>query len=102
MASLGSLAVPTSSGQSVPLGQIAKINATFEDGIIWHRDRLPTITVRADVHTDLQPATVVSELQSSIDQLRSQLPSGYLIDVGGAVEESSKGQASVNAGMPLF
>jgi len=94
--------VPTSSGQSVPLGQIAKINATFEDGIIWHRDRLPTITVRADVRTDLQPATVVSELQSSIDQLRSQLPSGYLIDVGGAVEESSKGQASVNAGMPLF
>ena len=102
VASLGSLAVPTSSGQSVPLGQIAKINATFEDGIIWHRDRLPTITVRADVRTDLQPATVVSELQSSIDQLRSQLPSGYLIDVGGAVEESSKGQASVNAGMPLF
>lgn len=102
VASLGSLAVPTSNGQSVPLGQIAKINATFEDGIIWHRDRLPTITVRADVRTDLQPATVVSELQSSIDQLRSQLPSGYLIDVGGAVEESSKGQASVNAGMPLF
>ena len=102
VASLGSLAVPTSSGQSVPLGQIAKINATFEDGIIWHRDRLPTITVRADVRTDLQPATVVSELQSSIDQLRSQLPSGYLIDVGGAVEEASKGQASVNAGMPLF
>ncbi|NUG10267.1 efflux RND transporter permease subunit [Acinetobacter seifertii] len=102
VASLASLAVPTSNGTTVPLAQIAKIEYKFEDGLIWHRNRLPTITVRADIRTKLQPATVVGELAESMDKLRAELPSGYLIEVGGTVEESARGQSSVNAGMPLF
>ncbi|MDC5577585.1 efflux RND transporter permease subunit [Acinetobacter baumannii] len=102
VASLASLAVPTANGTTVPLAQIAKIEYKFEDGLIWHRNRLPTITVRADIRTSLQPATVVGELAESMDKLRAELPSGYLIEVGGTVEESARGQSSVNAGMPLF
>ncbi|EPG5265524.1 efflux RND transporter permease subunit [Acinetobacter baumannii] len=102
VASLASLAVPTANGTTVPLAQIAKIEYKFEDGLIWHRNRLPTITVRADIRTNLQPATVVGELAESMDKLRAELPSGYLIEVGGTVEESARGQRSVNAGMPLF
>ncbi|MCU4330947.1 efflux RND transporter permease subunit [Acinetobacter pittii] len=102
VASLASLAVPTNNGTTVPLAQIAKIEYKFEDGLIWHRNRLPTITVRADIRTQLQPATVVGELAESMDKLRAELPSGYLIEVGGTVEESARGQNSVNAGMPLF
>lgn len=102
VASLTSLAVPTANGTTVPLAQIAKIEYKFEDGLIWHRNRLPTITVRADIRTKLQPATVVGELAESMDKLRAELPSGYLIEVGGTVEESARGQSSVNAGMPLF
>ncbi|MDS7957072.1 MULTISPECIES: efflux RND transporter permease subunit [unclassified Acinetobacter] len=102
VASLASLAVPMNNGTTVPLAQIAKIEYKFEDGLIWHRNRLPTITVRADIRTNLQPATVVGELAESMDKLRAELPSGYLIEVGGTVEESARGQNSVNAGMPLF
>ncbi|MCG9482358.1 efflux RND transporter permease subunit [Acinetobacter pittii] len=102
VASLASLAVPTNNGTTVPLAQIAKIEYKFEDGLIWHRNRLPTITVRADIRTQLQPATVVGELAESMEKLRAELPSGYLIEVGGTVEESARGQNSVNAGMPLF
>ncbi|MFK7337200.1 efflux RND transporter permease subunit [Acinetobacter baumannii] len=102
VASLASLAVPTANGTTVPLAQIAKIEYKFEDGLIWHRNRLPTITVRADIRTNLQPATVVGELAESMDKLRAELPSDYLIEVGGTVEESARGQSSVNAGMPLF
>ena len=102
VASLASLAVPTNNGTTVPLAQIAKIEYKFEDGLIWHRNRLPTITVRADIRTQLQPATVVGELAESMDKLRAELPSGYLVEVGGTVEESARGQNSVNAGMPLF
>ncbi|MFY6882130.1 efflux RND transporter permease subunit [Acinetobacter baumannii] len=102
VASLASLAVPTANGTTVPLAQIAKIEYKFEDGLIWHRNRLPTITVHADIRTNLQPATVVGELAESMDKLRAELPSGYLIEVGGTVEESARGQSSVNAGMPLF
>jgi len=100
--SLSSLAVPTTSGGTVPLAQIAKIEYGFEEGLIWHRNRLPTITVRADIRTALQPATVVNELQVPFAELREQLPAGYLLEVGGTVEESARGQSSVNAGMPMF
>ncbi|MEK5782780.1 efflux RND transporter permease subunit, partial [Acinetobacter baumannii] len=48
VASLSSLAVPTARGNFVPLAQIANIEYSFEEGLIWHRNRLPTITVRAD------------------------------------------------------
>ncbi|WP_312050251.1 efflux RND transporter permease subunit [Acinetobacter courvalinii] len=102
VASLASLAVPTSKGSTVPLAQIATIESRFEEGLIWHRNRLPTITVRADIRTHLQPATVVQQLADKMQNLRADLPSGYLLEVGGTVEESAKGQNSVNAGMPLF
>ncbi|MBP9786965.1 MAG: efflux RND transporter permease subunit [Acinetobacter sp.] len=102
VASLASLAVPTTKGTTVPLAQIAKIESRFEEGLIWHRNRLPTITVRADIRTNLQPATVVQQLADKMQTLRADLPNGYLLEVGGTVEESAKGQNSVNAGMPLF
>lgn len=102
VASLASLAVPTTKGTTVPLAQIAKIESRFEEGLIWHRNRLPTITVRADIRTNLQPATVVQQLADKMQALRADLPNGYLVEVGGTVEESAKGQNSVNAGMPLF
>lgn len=102
VSSLASLAVPTQQGTSVPLAQIAQIDYHFEEGLIWHRNRLPTITVRADIRSQLQPATVVSEMAEPMQQLRNELPPGYLLEVGGTVEESARGQNSVNAGMPLF
>ena len=102
VSALSSLAVPTTHGTTVSLAQIATIEPRFEAGLIWHRDRLPTITVRADIRGHLQPATVVQQLTDQMQVLRADLPSGYLLDVGGTVEESAKGQNSVNAGMPLF
>ena len=99
---LPSLAVPTSSGQSVPLAQIAKLEYVFEDGIIWHRDRLPTITVRADIYDGTQPDTVMAQISPTLDGIRETLPYGYSVDIGGSVEDSARGQDSIAAGMPLF
>jgi multidrug efflux pump len=99
---LESLAVPTPSGQSVPLKQIATVSYGFEEGIIWRRNRLPTVTVRGDIYGGITAATVTAQIDPQLNAVRAQLPPGYLLEVGGAVEESAKGQASVNAGMPLF
>lgn len=99
---LGSLAVPTSNGTSVPLSQIANVEYAFEDGIIWHRDRLPTVTVRADIRNELTPPTVVAQILPTLEEIRSQLPQGYLLETGGTVEDSARGQNSINAGLPLF
>jgi multidrug efflux pump len=99
---LQSLSVPTASGKSIPLRQIADVDYGFEEGIIWRRNRLPTITVRGDIYGNLTAATVTAQIAPLLEPLRAQLPPGYLLKVGGAVEESAKGQNSVNAGVPLF
>ena len=99
---LGSLAVPTSNGRAVPLSQIARLEYGFEEGIIWHRNRLPTVTVRGDIYGREQAASVVAEIEPTLDPIRAALPSGYLLETGGTVEDSERGQRSVNAGMPLF
>jgi multidrug efflux pump len=102
LSQLGNMTVQTSTGRSVPLSQVATLEYGFEEGIIWHRNRLPTITVRADIYGDQQPATLVEQIQPSLAGIRAGLPPGYLLEVGGTVEEAAKGQNSVNAGVPLF
>ena len=99
---LPSLAVPTDNGQSVALSQIATLEYGFEEGIIWHRNRLPTVTVRADIYGKEQPATLVQQILPTLQDVRAELPDGYLLEVGGTVEDSSRGQDSVKAGVPLF
>lgn len=99
---LGSLAVPTTSGKTVPVMQIARLESTFEDGVIWHRNRLPTVTVRADLVNGPTPATVVAQIDPTLKDIQASLPEGYLMVTGGSVEDSARGQDSIKAGMPLF
>ncbi|PWU29464.1 multidrug transporter AcrB [Pseudomonas sp. RW407] len=102
LSQLPSLAIPTNNGRSVALSQVATLEYGFEEGIIWRRNRLPTVTVRADIYDDSLPATLVKQISPTLDPVRAQLPDGYLLEVGGTVEDSAKGQNSVNAGIPLF
>ncbi|MGC5702268.1 efflux RND transporter permease subunit [Pseudomonas sp. NFXW11] len=99
---LPSLAVPTDNGQSVSLSQVATLEYGFEEGVIWHRNRLPTVTVRADIYGKEQPATLVQQILPTLEPVRAELPDGYLLEVGGTVEDSTRGQNSVKAGVPLF
>lgn len=102
LAGLGSLAIPTDNGSSVSLSQVATLEYGFEEGVIWHRDRLPSVTVRADIYGKHQAVDVVREILPQLQGVRDSLPDGYLLDVGGTVEDSTRGQRSVVAGMPLF
>jgi len=102
LAALPDLAVPTRSGKSVPLSQIGHLKYDFEPGLIWRRDRLPTITVRGSLYGKIQPATVVDRLAPEIATVQAALPEGYRIVTGGSVEESAKGSTSVIAGIPIF
>jgi multidrug efflux pump len=102
LGSLASLAIPTANGASVSLSQVATLEYGFEEGVIWHRNRLPTVTVRGDIYGKEQPVTLVKQILPTLDDVRAQLPDGYLLEVGGTVEDSERGQKSVNAGVPLF
>jgi multidrug efflux pump len=96
------LQVPLSNGRTVPLSQIARIDYGQEYPIVWRRDRLPTVTVQADIAPGMQADTLVKTLAPQVAALNSSLPSGYHIDVGGTVEESHKAQASVAAVVPMM
>jgi multidrug efflux pump subunit AcrB len=98
---LTSLAVPTPNGP-VPLGSLGHIKDTLEYGVIWQRDRQPTITVQADIRGDAQGIDVTRDIEHALAGEQARLPVGYRIEVGGAVEESVKGQTSINAEMPLM
>ena len=99
---LGSLAVPTAHGGSVPLSQVATLEYGFEEGIVWRRNRLPTVTVRADIYGDITPPTVAAQILPHLEDVRAQLPDGYLLETGGTVEDSGRGSKSVAAGVPLL
>ncbi|MGF6934550.1 multidrug efflux pump [Paraburkholderia sp. UCT70] len=100
-AQLTSLAIPTPNGP-VPLGSLGHVRNTLEYGVIWQRDRQPTITVQADVRGDAQGIDVTHDIERALAAETARLPVGYRIQVGGAVEESVKGQTSINAEMPLM
>jgi multidrug efflux pump subunit AcrB len=102
LSTIRTLQVPLPNGQTVPLSQIASISYGQEYPIVWRRDRLPTVTVQADLAPGMQAATVVQALAPKIANLNASLPYGYHIAVGGTVEESSKAQNSVAAVVPLM
>jgi multidrug efflux pump len=99
---LPDLDIVASSGRHIPLAQVARLVPVLEEGLIWRRDRLPTITVRADIVGSMQPQAASAQVEQQLDTLRAKLPPGFRIEVGGSVEESAKGENSIKAVMPLM
>ena len=98
--------LPTASGQSIPLTQIAKPVFTWEPGVMWRENRDYAITVQGDVVEGLQGATVTQALLPQLRQIEAAWhnagQNAYRIEVAGAVEESSKGSSSIAAGVPIM
>ena len=89
-------------GQPVPLAALATFRYELEQPVIWRRNRLPTITVKADILDARQPASVVETLGPAVKRFVSGLPAGYRLAVGGPVEESAKSQSPIFAVVPLM
>jgi multidrug efflux pump subunit AcrB len=102
LSNLRSLQVPLPSGRTVPLSQFATFEYEQEYPLIWRRDRVPTLTVQADVATGTLPESVISSFSPAVARLVKTLPPSYNVVVGGTVEESQKSQASVVAVVPMM
>lgn len=92
----------TISGQVIPLGRIAKVQVVWEPATMWRENREYAITVQADVMPGIQGPTATSALLKQFEPLIDKLPPGYKVAIGGSVEESSRGQDSINAGVPIM
>ena len=99
---LRTLQLPLPNGRNVPLNQIATFDYTQEYPLVWRRDRVPMLTVQADVAPGVLPETVISQLQPAIDKLSAGLAPGYRIELGGIAEESAKSRDSVFAVVPYM
>jgi multidrug efflux pump len=99
---IGNAYLPTASGRSIPLTQIAKPVFAWEPGVMWRENRDYAITVQGDIVEGLQGATVTDELLPKLKALEAKWPLGYAIQVAGAVEESSKGSSSIAVGLPIM
>ena len=99
---LRTVQVPLPNGRTVPLSQFASFAFEQEFPLIWRRDRVPTLTVQADVAPGGLPETIVAGLAAQVAKLNAGLPETYHIDVGGTVEESARSQASVMEVVPLM
>ena len=102
LSALQDIAIRTASGRSVPLAQVIKLRYELEDGLIIRRNRLPTVTVRADIRGAVQAPVVTQQISPQLDAVRATLPPGFRIEVGGAIEESGKGERSIKAVMPVM
>lgn len=102
LSAIGDFNLRTASGRYVPLSQVVKIRYTLEDGLIIRRNRLPTITVRADLRDGIQAPVVSAQIDPLLDRVRAKLSPGFRIELGGATEESAKGENSIKAVMPYM
>lgn len=102
LSTLRALQLPLPNGRTVPLSQVASFDFEQEFPLIWRRQRVPTLTVRADIASDATPEAAVRSLAPAVEKVNASLPKGYRIEVGGTVEESAASQASVFAKVPLM
>ena len=96
------LQISTPSGTSIPLLAFATVRYELEQPLIWSRDRIPTLTLKASVRGSMQPTDLVAQLKPEIDKFADSLPQGYTLQTGGTVEQSAKAQGPIAKVVPLM
>ena len=102
LAHLGDLALYSRNGVAVPLSQIAHVEYAHEEPILWRINRDMAITVRSDVIDGVQPPDVTNAIWPKLASIRESLEPAYRLEIGGAIEESQKGNASIFALFPVM
>jgi multidrug efflux pump subunit AcrB len=99
---LGDLQVFTRNGQTVPLSQLARVEPSFEEPVLWRRNRDMALTVRSDVVDGVQGPYATAQIRPSLKPIIDSLPVGYRIEEGGAIEESDKANEALFAVFPAM
>ena len=102
LGNLSQIAIRAPNGRTVPLSQIATVGYGLEEPILYRRNRTPSLSVRGDIADGMQAPDVTAQILPALAAIKAKLPAGYHIETAGAVEESAKGQASINIIMPLM
>jgi multidrug efflux pump subunit AcrB len=99
---LDSLTVLSHGGLAVPLSQVAHVKYGSEEAILWRRNRDVAITARADVVDGAQAPDVTNAIWPKLQGIRNGLSPAYRLEIGGAIEESQKGNSSIFILFPIM
>jgi multidrug efflux pump subunit AcrB len=99
---LTNLQITTPTGATVPLRELATFQYELDEGYVWRRGRLPTMTVQAEPLPGVQPSLVNQRITAALDTVRKSMPAGTLLEVGGTVEKSDQSNAAILAQVPLM
>ncbi|HUI94604.1 MAG TPA: efflux RND transporter permease subunit [Xanthobacteraceae bacterium] len=102
LAHVGDLTLTARNGVAVPLSQVAHVEYASEEPILWRINRDMAITVRSDVVDGVQPPDVTNAIWPKLQDIRASLEPAYRLEIGGAIEESQKGNASIFALFPVM
>ncbi len=102
LSALSSLPIQTGNGSYVPLSQIATISISQEEGIIWHRNMMPTISIHANVGPGVLGNAKTKEIYNKLAEYRQDLPTGYTIDLDGSAEKSVTAVQKLLVPMPIM
>ena len=102
LAALSSLPIQTGNSSYVPLSQIATISMSQEEGIIWHRNMMPTISIHANVGPGVLGNAKTKEIYNKLAEYRQDLPTGYTIDLDGSAEKSITAVQKLLVPMPIM
>src|SRR5262245_41624825 len=80
LAHIGDLSLFSRNGVAVPLSQIAKVEYSHEEPILWRINRDMAITVRADVVDGVQPPDATNAIWPKLQSIRDSLDSAYRIE----------------------
>jgi multidrug efflux pump len=93
--------VATASGAFVTLDQLVNLVPRFEDGVIWRRNGLYAITVRADVRPGVQPPAPTWRVWPKLQAIATTMPFGTHLELAGSEEENKIAQKSIFKWLPL-
>jgi multidrug efflux pump subunit AcrB len=88
-------------GRSVPLKQVADTRVMWEPSDVFRRDRLRTVTVRAQLHPGTTAAVIFGALRPWLEEESGGWPFGHFWEFGGEAEGSADATAAIGAKLPI-
>ncbi|MFN3227852.1 MAG: efflux RND transporter permease subunit [Hyphomicrobiales bacterium] len=92
--------VTSGSGTLLPIEQVVEgYEFEVQNTLMHRRNRVPTITVGANIPTDMTAAQVHAEIRATIEAM--PLPIGYRMEWGGEFENSANANESLGSQLPV-
>jgi multidrug efflux pump subunit AcrB len=90
-----------STGQSVPLKQVADIEIAWQPAKIIRRNRLRTVTIQSNLDADGNAIAIGQQIDGWLSGKSAGWPLGFKYEMGGEIETSGEANTSIAVNLPL-